>query len=213
MTIELGTKMWLRLQGLEKKEYVGAVVDEDQENIWIMIDKELMKYVEEKTCILSFREYSGALQTFTAEHTAVRKEGNVWMAGFRKPAPEHIHRIQRRNFLRVEAKLNVAVYGMEEDDLEPFVTTTYDVSGGGVSIWMPRGTELVREQQVLLYISLPLKKEEKPTLIKTLFNPLRHTQVEGGNERWGGEFLDISEQDRKKLVRYTMFEHARKARA
>src|SRR5690625_2838606 len=69
------------------------------------------------------------------------------------PDKDEIKKIQRREFVRIQTDVDVAMH-FPDSATPPIVSVTYDISGGGASIIMPPKTEISTKQMVTLYFVL-----------------------------------------------------------
>jgi len=112
----------------------SRVADLDERNIWLEIplDEKSRRYhrpeTGEKMRVFYFTP-DGVKHIFETAVTGIKKD-TVTLFSVRKPNPSAIEREQRRNFLRVEAQLELAV---RIGDKVRFTAITDDVSGGGLS--------------------------------------------------------------------------------
>lgn len=83
-----------------------------------------------------------------------RVTGRIPMLMFAFEGEESIKEIQRRNFVRVDANLDVAVHS-DDGSFPPFVTLTNDIGGGGTLIKLPEGIDLQEDDQVHVWLCLP----------------------------------------------------------
>ncbi|TDQ41549.1 flagellar brake protein [Aureibacillus halotolerans] len=210
--MELGTKVRFFLNDVTRREYNASIVDGDENVVWIAMDEEMVKHSSEKEVAFtfSFINNEGTMYTFRGHAINHRKEGNVWMAAFLKPQHQDLHKIQRRHFLRSEVSLSAAIYPCRQQ-FAPFVTSTHDLSGGGAAIWLPNKKELEADELITLYLLVP-EKNQRPTIIKTTYRPIREVIQEDKRRQWAGEFMEIHEEDRKRLIRFCMQRQLQEAR-
>ncbi|MFB6362530.1 flagellar brake protein [Paenibacillus elgii] len=116
----------------------------------------------------------------------------------KKPEPESITKVQRRNFLRVPAVLEIAVKFSEQLQ---FVSLTDDVGGGGISFlcegYVPAETGCTVECWLLvpfksgLIEHVPFKSEI-----------VRVKVLETGKKQVMMRFSEITDRERQKIIRY-----------
>jgi len=112
---------------------------------------------------------------------------------------EHI-KIQRREYVRIETKIDVAVQSNLRGFV-PFTTITEDISAGGSSIILPQGIDLHPESVISIMLVLHLKTGET-YYVKTACRVVRTINQPGKVRTASLEFLDISENDRQSIVRF-----------
>lgn len=123
----------------------------------------------------------------------------VQLIRIHKPALESITKIQRRDFLRVIAELEIAV---KLKDNTRFVTYTDDVGGGGVSFLSEDNYNLTSGDVLECWLLVPYKNgsvEHVPFEAEVV----RTKNLESG--RWVTmlKFLNISNLERQKLIRFS----------
>ncbi len=131
----------------------------------------------------------------------VRVKEKIPLLSITYPGDHKLNRIQRREYVRVETTLDVAVHPLENEFL-PFKAVTTDISAGGAALLIPKSTILNQGQEVVVWFSLPFHDEEID-YIKVRGKILRFIQVE--NERFYKvplQFFNIDELTRQKLIRF-----------
>lgn len=127
------------------------------------------------------------------------------------PPKESIQRIQRRNYLRVPASVEVAVKGTGEK-LYHFIAKTQDVSGGGIAISCKEQYLIQVGNLLNCWMVVPLRSglEYIPFVGKVV--RVTQPKVPGGEQTVSLMFKQIKEPDREKLIRYC-YERQRAMRA
>ncbi|RUT36104.1 glycosyl transferase [Paenibacillus zeisoli] len=123
---------------------------------------------------------------------------NIKLVRIRKPDPESITRIQRRNFLRVTADLEVAV---KTPNNIRFVARTEDIGGGGFSFYCEPQYSLLEGDILHCWVLLPYKNgsiEHVPIEAEIV----RTKKLETGRSLVMMKFESISDMERQKLIRY-----------
>lgn len=75
------------------------------------------------------------------------------------PDEDQIKRIQRRNYVRIQTAVDIAIHSLDYSFL-PFTTVTYDISGGGFSAIIPEHIELDSNMEIEVWIVLAKSSEE-----------------------------------------------------
>lgn len=140
----------------------------------------------------------GVKHQFATTVQGQRKEEPVPLIELRMPKPEEITREQRRNFLRVEAQLEIAV---RIGDKMRFVALTEDVGGGGISFRCERKWPIRPNVRLHCWLLIPFRS-----------GSAEHAQFEGEVIRVMEaepnhfvvmiRFVDIAESDQQKIIRY-----------
>src|SRR5690625_2510971 len=76
------------------------------------------------------------------------------------PKKEEIKQIQRREYVRIITAVDIAIHPID-DSFSPFTTVTNDISGGGMSIIIPRKIKLKEKHTVIFTMVLHLKSKIK----------------------------------------------------
>ncbi|OZU90093.1 hypothetical protein CIL03_02840 [Virgibacillus indicus] len=100
-----------------------------------------------------------AIYQFPSKITAKVKL-NVPALAIKLPDKSKLKRIQRREFVRINAAVDAAIYSPKSDFL-PFVTVTSDISGGGMSVIVPKGNTLQIGQTIDVWLSLPTHSKKQ----------------------------------------------------
>lgn len=127
------------------------------------------------------------------------KEDVIRLALIRKPTLESITKVQRRNFLRVPAELEIAVKYNEQLQ---FIGITDDVGGGGISFICDGYIPVSTGMQVGCWLLVPFKNGN-----------IEHVPFKGGIVRIKPleevakqlvmmSYAEIHDRDRQKIIRY-----------
>jgi c-di-GMP-binding flagellar brake protein YcgR len=116
----------------------------------------------------------------------------------KKPEPETITKVQRRNFLRVPAELEIAVKFSEQLQ---FIGITDDVGGGGISFICDGYLPLANQQIVSCWL-LAHYRNGQIEHIPFKGELVRVKQLESGKQQVMMRFAEISDKDRQKIIRY-----------
>lgn len=115
------------------------------------------------------------------------------------PDSDQITKIQRREYVRINIDVDVAVHSPSHT-FHPFTTVTRDISGGGAALILPDKVKLRDDEIVELY--LVLKSQYSPiNYIKTKAEIIRttvHNDVRSASLRF--QFND--ERERQKVIKY-----------
>lgn len=125
-------------------------------------------------------------------------EDNVTLAKVEKPSPQQISRVQRRDYLRVPAKLELAI----QTNNAHFIAVTVDLSGGGLSFLYDR-TEPLTENQGLSCWLLLHNKNRANEHVPFYAEIVRIKQIES-KQLVMIKYSKLNEADRQKIVRYCL---------
>lgn len=207
MLPRINQMMYLQILPVQDQDSANTlrsrVADVDGESIWLEIplDEKSRRYhrpmIGERLRIFYFTN-SGVKHTFETETTDLKKD-KIMLFAVRKPDPSEISSEQRRNFLRVEAQLEIAV---RLGDKLRFTAITDDVGGGGCSFRVDRKYPL--EPGVTLSCWL-LLNYRNGNIAHAKFEGeivrVRHEE-EGFKSLVMMRFKDISESEQQKIIRY-----------
>lgn len=144
-----------------------------------------------------FVSQGGVKNYFTTSVTGFR-EDVIRLVEIRKPEPEAITQVQRRSFLRVPAELEIAVKFSEQLQ---FVALTEDVGGGGISFICDGYIPLGVNSPISCWVLVPYKNgaiEHVPLKGEIV----RVKKLESGKQLAMVRFMEITDRDRQKLIRF-----------
>lgn len=111
--------------------------------------------------------------------------------------PKTVRRVQRREHVRVEAALDIAIH---HEDREAFTSVTKDISAGGVAVLMPRDRKLSIDSSVNIYIVLPLEMGEV-TYIESEMRVIREV-YQSKVPIVSMQFVDLQSRFREQIMQY-----------
>lgn len=210
--MEIGTPLSLKRFNLETKDiedYRSKVIDIDDD--YFYIDFPVHEQTK-RTFVFSIHE--NIIVQYTKNNVVFEFKGkvldkvtkNVPALKLKLPAKEDLKRIQRRQYVRIETDVDVAVH-CPNDSFPPFTTVTRDISGGGASLYVS-DQSLEINQKLKLYIVLDSK--EGYEYIETEAQIVRF-QTENNVKTASVKFLIDDENKRQKIIQYC-FEIERKKR-
>ncbi|GIP20134.1 flagellar protein [Paenibacillus sp. J22TS3] len=186
----------------EKVEYKSRIseIEEDSFLIEVPINVEgggLKKLYMGDELSIYFMTEEGVKNYFNTYVLGFVNE-NIRLVRIRKPDPESITKIQRRNFLRVTADLEVAVRTQQN---VRFVARTEDIGGGGFSFYCEPQYTLLEGDILHCWLLLPYKNgaiEHVPMEAQIV----RKKKLDTGRTLVMLKFESISDMERQKLIRY-----------
>ncbi|MCT8138872.1 PilZ domain-containing protein [Anaerobacillus sp. CMMVII] len=130
-----------------------------------------------------------------------RKKGQIPMLIINDPGKDKYLRIQRRQHVRVEASLDVAVHP-KDHEFPPFVSMTADISGGGLALVLPKNHNLPVGKEIKCWLSLQMSTGEMK-YIQVNCHVIRIISTKDSpREKASIQFIDINENDRQTIIRY-----------
>ncbi|GAA3405261.1 flagellar brake protein [Paenibacillus hodogayensis] len=126
------------------------------------------------------------------------KEEVIRLVLIKPPEPEQITKVQRRNFLRVPAELEIAVKVTEQ---VMFTAITDDVGGGGISFLCEGRMPVKNHDMIVCWLLLPFRNgaidhanfKGEVVRIKALENGKLIVMV---------QFAEIADVERQKVIRF-----------
>ncbi|AZK47155.1 flagellar brake protein [Paenibacillus lentus] len=184
------------------KEYKSRIADVEDDTLLIEIP------IESGSGRMRRLYIGDELSIYFLTDQGIKHYFNTYVLGFaddivqlvriRRPEPEMITKVQRRDFLRVVAKLDLAV---KLKDGTRFVALTEDVGGGGVSLLADNKYGLSEGEQLYCWLLLTYKNgsiEHVPFEAEIV----RTKKQETGRTMLMLKFVSISDMERQKLIRY-----------
>lgn len=201
MILKVGTVIFIEKENSDDEgKYKSRVVDVKKD--FVMID--YPAHIETgKTTFLTndmelFVSFTDELEMSYGFKTKVegRRLDGIPMLQLAYKGDDHLIKIQRREFVRVDANIDVAVE--EEGKVKQLVTT--DVSAGGLAVNLPNINTLKENSYVKLLIVLPFKKRT----IEYVRAEAKVVRVWEEHEQKIAslEFFQISATDRQQIVQF-----------
>ncbi|MFD3258828.1 flagellar brake protein [Paenibacillus lentus] len=185
-----------------EKEYKSRIADIEDDTLLIEVP------IESGSGRMKRLRMGDELSVYFLTGQGVKNYFNTYVLGFaddivqlvriRRPELETITKIQRRHFLRVVAKLDIAV--KLKDDTR-FVALTEDVGGGGVSFLAEGNYGLSEGNELYCWLLLSYKNG---TIDHVPFQAeiVRTKKLETGRTMAMLKFVSISDMERQKIIRY-----------
>lgn len=131
-----------------------------------------------------------------------RSKQNIPMIILSAPEKESLVRIQRREYVRVETAVDIAVQPIR-GEFEPFVTITSDISAGGAAIILPSKKAIKPDTVFNCWVVLPMQSGDYHYLI-IKSKAIRIIQgIDGERDKLPIEFIGISDAERQLLIRFS----------
>jgi c-di-GMP-binding flagellar brake protein YcgR len=185
-----------------KQEYKSRIADVTGQHISMEIP------INEKTGRLKRLYIGDEMSVYFITDGGVKNYFTTSVTGFiedvirlvqiKKPELDAITKVQRRNFLRVPAELEMAVKYSEQLQ---FIAMTDDVGGGGIS-FLCDGYIPLQSQQIVSCWLLANYKNGQIEHIPFKGEMVRIKTLETGKQQVMMRFAEISDRDRQKIIRY-----------
>lgn len=187
---------------VQEKEYKSRIADDDEDSFLIEVPIEsgtgrLKRLVIGDELSVYFLS-EGGIKNFFNTYVTGFADDKVQMIRIRKPEPETITKIQRRDFLRVVAELEIAV---RMKDNTRFITYTEDVGGGGVSFKCDSKYKISQDDQLYCWLLIPYKNG---SIDHVAFEAevVRIKKLETDRVIAMLKLVSISDMERQKIIRY-----------
>ncbi|MFJ8065157.1 flagellar brake protein [Psychrobacillus sp. NPDC096426] len=201
MNIKLGTVLTLEPTVSENAEkYRCKIVDADDHAIYVdypvdTISNRTVFLMDGTQLRVSYTEESKAAFAFQTEVLGKRK-GQIPMVKLSFPGDAEIIKIQRRDFVRVVATLDISV--QFQDEKYQFVTD--DISAGGTAVVLNRPVKFNADDEVSLLIPLAFNNGDIK-YVSTTAQVVRIWQRDSITLA-SLQFSDTDEVDKQHIVRY-----------
>lgn len=130
-----------------------------------------------------------------------RVKQNIPMIVLSFPGEDSMYKIQRREYVRVETPVDIAIHCLH-GEFPPFVSITHDISAGGASIILPSSKTLRPGVDIHTHLVLPtLSDDYQYVTFKS--HVIRIVEGRNGERNKASiKFVDISESDRQLLIKF-----------
>ncbi|MDZ5712028.1 flagellar brake protein [Jeotgalibacillus haloalkalitolerans] len=126
-----------------------------------------------------------------------RKNANIPMILLDKPGEKDLIKVQRRQFVRVNTSIDVAL----RTGAAKYHTVTEDISAGGLSFIMKNGMSIKKGDLIELFLVLPMRNGETQYL--KVSGEITRTKMIDRVEIGMVKFKDLTALERQLLLRYT----------
>lgn len=185
-----------------KQEYKARVADvkDNYYAIEIPINEETgqLKRLYAGDFIYAYFISEGGVKNYFNTSVLGFREDTIKLVIIKKPDPELITKIQRRNYLRVPAELEVAI---QLDGNIRMLGVTEDLSGGGLS-FVCDNTHPLHAKDVLSCWLLMQFKNESIQHVKFNCEVIRVKALETEKQLVMASIADIHNVDRQKIIKY-----------
>ncbi|WLR43755.1 PilZ domain-containing protein [Bacillus carboniphilus] len=126
-----------------------------------------------------------------------RRKEKIPMIVIKRPKEDQYVKVQRREFVRVMSKLDLAVHPFVKD-FNPFTSFTHNISAGGLSFENSSDTLFKIDDKIKIWLVLPFSKELQYLHVKATVKRIENKQI-------NVQFINISEKDQQTLLQYCYF--------
>lgn len=145
--------------------------------------------------------FTNSTGTFIFDTEVLKKvKGNIPMLQLLLPPVESFIKIQRRQFVRVETRVDVAIHP-KNGEFVPFRTVTDDLSAGGVALRLANHMTIYDAPFIDLRMALPLHSGEISYLLLPC-KVVRIAEEKNGVCILSAQFIEPSKHDTQIIMRY-----------
>jgi c-di-GMP-binding flagellar brake protein YcgR len=130
-----------------------------------------------------------------------RVKKNIPMLILTYPGDKNLIKIQRRQYVRVETAVDIAIHPLDFE-FAPITTITDDISAGGAAILLPAEVHLKTEMKIAAWIVLVLQNGEYHYL-KLQSRIVRIIPYSETRNKISLQFIDVSNHERQLLLRFS----------
>ncbi len=139
--------------------------------------------------------------TYLFETEVLNKvKGNIPMIQLVLPPKETFIKIQRREFVRLETSVDVAIHPFE-GEFAPFRAVTDDLSAGGAAIHLPKNVNLNGASFIHIWLALPLNSGEI-SYLQMHSKVVRIMDLENGLKILSVQFVSPTKSDTQIIMRF-----------
>lgn len=190
------------------EQYKSRVLGKAEKSIYIeypihLVTNKLLFLMNGAQMRVNFVTSEGIAYLFHSEVIGRKKDNNVPMLILSLPAENQMVKIQRRQFVRIETSVDIAIHPYEKDgQFEPFTTVSLDFSAGGAAVIVPKHISLQENSKLKVSLVLPLQNGEYNYLhllaeSKKIFDYNEHSN------KMTIEFLEVDPADRQSMLRFS----------
>ncbi|KGX92182.1 pilus assembly protein PilZ [Pontibacillus halophilus JSM 076056 = DSM 19796] len=206
--MEIGSTMTLELKaddGEIKESFRCKLVEREDEAFYI--DYPISEtsgrtgfFMEGTQFTVKFLGHDQTIYMFDSEVRG-RKKLTIPVLMLSFPGEEHLIRIQRRKYVRIETAVDVAVHPLDKKK-DSFTSITIDISGGGLALIAPNEHQLSPQDALSLSLVLPLLNGETKYLRSEATIVRIARGRDASNNRLSLEFHELTDHDRQIIIRF-----------
>lgn len=149
---------------------------------------------------VSFVASDGSVYLFETEVKGRTKQ-NIPMLILAFPGKDNLIKIQRRQYVRVETPLDIALHPIN-GEFSPFTTITEDISAGGASVLVPASSKFQSGMVIRAWCVLPMQNGEYHYLILNckIIRVIDHNET---RNKLSLQFIDLSGVERQHILRFS----------
>ncbi|MCQ6277937.1 flagellar brake domain-containing protein [Bacillus sp. EB600] len=130
-----------------------------------------------------------------------RIKKNIPMLILTYPGNNHLIKIQRRQYVRVETAVDIAIQPLEFE-FAPITTITDDLSAGGAAVLIPKEVTIKTGMRIVAWLVLIMQNGDYHYM-KLQSRIVRIISFSDTRNKVSIQFLDVSNQERQLLLRFS----------
>jgi c-di-GMP-binding flagellar brake protein YcgR len=130
-----------------------------------------------------------------------RVKKNIPMLILTYPGNNHLIKIQRRQYVRVETAVDIAIHPLEFE-FAPITTITDDLSAGGSAVLIPKEVSIKTDMRILAWLVLIMQNGDYHYM-KLQSRLVRIIPFSETRNKVSIQFIDVSNQERQLLLRFS----------
>lgn len=203
--LKIGDPLTLELKNRDKVEkYKCKLAERKGTHLYIDYPINIMTsktafFIDGTQLKCSFVMKDGTVYSFETEVIGRIKQ-NIPMMILSYPGDELLMKIQRRQYVRIETSVDVAIHPLE-GELKPFVTVTDDISAGGAAIIVPSELNLYNGLMVQAWMVFPMQNGEYHYFCFQA-KVVRVIPLDGKRNKVSLEFNGVDSHQRQILLRF-----------
>lgn len=186
------------------QKYKSKIMDVSQEILFIaypvhMETNKILYLSNGKQVKVSFVDEDEQAYEFISLITGKKKD-TIPLLKIIKPRESDIVNIQRRQFLRINWAIDIAVHAINSE-FPPFTTVTSNISAGGMSIIVNKQIHLKLGQEILCWLVLP-RTNGTYHYLKIKCKVIRIQELNQAKHLVSLEFVNKTEQEEQMIIRF-----------
>lgn len=206
MVLKIGETLILEPKyGVEHEQYRTKIVEYNNQSLFIdypvnMATNKTVFLVDGAQLKVTYIGVDGSVYIFDTEVLGKIKS-TIPMISLHNPKKDEYIKIQRREYVRVESALDVAVHSQSSEFLL-FKAVTENISAGGTAVFVPKNLSFSPTSVMTVWLAVPLKSGQIH-YINVDCQMIRLIEIEEGTKNIVSlKFLEIEKNDRQLLIRY-----------
>lgn len=206
---QVGQVIWLRSNVIDvqksSRTYKSRIADVDGATVAMEVPTDERTgspgyFLQGTNWLVWYFGSDGSRYEFATEVLGKRND-NIPLILIHLPEKKHITRTQRRNFVRVDVNVDIAIQLQDGIRNYHFLTHTRDLSGGGLAITCSQDYRLRAGDRLTLWMALPMRSGTLEHV--AVVGECTRVETQESYEQFVSiKFVEISESERAKIIRF-----------